>query len=316
MKEKQYTRRTTLKRLGGGLTASVLLGGGTAGATTVADGSEGIIPPQGQDSGWAVRRSGDPIPRFTSVGDDERQYQVKNGTDGSPLGWTKYTSDRRFPPTLGTDRRLRFDQTINLSKEAAELWFNETDATADAEVTQTTALGAPFHIELQEEVAPAILSATTVGSYAGVIQVSEKNALNPKITSVDLTLSVGIIQLEVIDRGQALPGVDSVSALSENDVLSLTVTPPTDPDNNDSVVTRTEEIAEATANGSVTARLAGSGSYVVYWKLTTRTDTELDVNEQAKISFSPEGPAIGDIDPEDQGISLDEVTVELQELGE
>lgn len=316
MREKHYTRRTTLKQLGTGLTAGVLLSGGTAGATGVADESRGIIPPQGQDSGQSVRRSDDPIPRFTSVGDDETQYQVKAPDDPALAGWTKYTSDRRFSPRSGSDRRLRFDQTTDLNQETAKLWFDETASTADAEVTQTTAIGAPFRIELQKEDFPAILSANTVGSYVGVIQVSEKSALNPKITSVDLTLSVGIIELEVIDRGRVLPGVGSVWALSEDDMLSLTVTPPTDPDNTPSVITRTEELVETTINGTVTAQLRGSGSYVVYWKLTTRTDTELDVNEQAKISFSPDGPAVGDVDPEDQGIHLDEVTVELQELGE
>lgn len=314
MVKKFYTRRTALKRLGASLTASVLLSGGAAGSAAAVDTREGIIPPQGQDNGWSVSRSGRPIPRFPSVGDDGTRYQVKAPDDPALAGWTKYTSDRRFPPTTGPGKRLRFDQTTSLGREEAALWLTETDADADAEVIQTAAIAAPFHIELREKEdrSPAILSATTVGSYAGAIQVTQKNEQNPKITSVDVTLSVGIIQLDMLDQGESLPGVDSVRALSEDDLVSLTVTPPTDPSGSP----RTEELTEPTATGTVTARLVGSGKYAVYWNVTARTDTEHESHETAKISFSQDGPDIGDIDPEVRGIRLDEVTIELQELGE
>lgn len=151
-----------------------------------------------------------------------------------------------------------------------------------------------------------------MGSYAGAIHVSQKTDWNAKITSVNVTASVGTIPLAVLDPGDALPGLHAVRALSEDELFRRTVIPPTDP----SESLRMDELTEAMVTETVTARLAGSGKYAVYWTLSARTDTEHDLHETATISFSQESPDMGDIDPEDRGLRLNEVTIELQELGE
>ncbi|ELY86255.1 hypothetical protein, partial [Natrialba taiwanensis] len=186
MTSNDYTRRTTLKRLGTGITTTSLL---TSSAVSITGAIDSTAVQPAQD-----------IPIFNPGEDDELVL------DDTTEGWTTVES----PFFLGS-----YGQTANTATDTATLWVN-SDTGQVGDLTQTVVVGAPFRVDSPE---PIPLQIQTEGSYNGTVFIRSSQ------TRVELLGKIGVGPYSAVRGAGSRQQQDaSPTAITETELFHETLT--------------------------------------------------------------------------------------------